>query len=77
MVFIRPGFTEGERCEAWEAFAEADKWREALGAGERHWTERFSEDDLPPGDGPTGAAMKLPCDIADKARCRLVGEGLG
>ncbi len=76
MVFIRPGFTEGERCEAWEAFAEADKWREALGAGERHWTEGFSEDDLPPGDGPTGAAIKLPCDIGDKARCGLVGEGL-
>jgi len=64
------------RPEGRVAFAEADKRREALGAGERHWTERFSEDDLPPGDGPTGAAIKLPSDIAGKTRCRLVGGGL-
>lgn len=70
-----PGFTPEELAEAWEAFREAVEWREALGAGERFWVERFSEDDLPPGEGPTDAAIKLACAIADKARSRLLSGG--
>ena len=71
-AFIWPGFTDTERYEAWESFAEAAEWRAALATGTRHWADRFGEEDLPAGDGPTAAAIKLACQVAAKARSRLL-----
>ena len=53
--------------EAWQAYAEAVRDREALALGDKPWFIRFDEAALPPGMAQQDAAIDLACNIADEA----------
>lgn len=74
-VMAHAGFTPEQLQAAWECYAEAVRWREALACGSRHWCEKHSEADLPRGGTPSEAALDLACMVADEARSHLLNGG--
>lgn len=67
----------GEETQAArEHLDECIKTLNALAAGCMHWSERYSEEDLPPGMPLQETAIQLACGEADEARRALLFRGI-
>lgn len=58
-------FTADQAYQAWLDYAAAVRKREALLTLERHWSELYDIDALPPGESLQEAAIQLACEDAD------------
>lgn len=74
-VLSCPSFTLQQMEEAWQAYQEAVRWRDALTNGIRDWSEKYKEADLPAGGTPSEAALELARTVADEARNHLMNGG--
>lgn len=67
----------GEEVQAaWEHLADCLRTLNALATGCMHWSERWSEEDLPPGMPHQEAAIQLAAGEADEARRELLVKGV-